>query len=151
MTVAIDFAVSFTALVFLAPALAVIAAAIKLQDGGPVFEAELRPGRRGAAFTALRFRSRRIDALDRMPRRHDVEMDASCLTPLGSVLRTTGMDEMPLLLNVLRGDMSLVGRGLPIGADIAADHESSAAPSSTGHAMPAHPGEEVAPHTAGTP
>ncbi len=87
------------------PVLLVAALAVVLVMGRPVLFRQVRAGRGGAPFTLLKLRSMRDGAGD----------DAARLTWLGRVLRATAVDELPQLLNVLRGEMSLVGpRPLPM-------------------------------------
>ncbi len=94
-------------LALLAPVLAAAALAVRLTLGRPVLFRQLRAGRGGAPFVLLKLRSMRAP---RLPG----ESDAARLTPLGRRLRATAIDEIPQLVNVLRGEMSLVGpRPLP--------------------------------------
>ncbi|MFS8147286.1 exopolysaccharide biosynthesis protein [Rhizobium sp. R635] len=104
----IDIIVSAGALIVLAPLFLVIALFIKLDDGGPVFFRQLRWGLKGRKITVLKFRSMRKEACDPSGIQQTVKGD-SRLTGIGAVLRKTNIDELPQLLNVLRGDMSLVG------------------------------------------
>jgi sugar transferase EpsL len=92
-------------LLLLSPLLLVVALAIRVSMGGPVLFRQERPGKGGRPFTLLKFRTMRP------PRDPDgaKEGDAERLTPLGSWLRASSLDELPELWNVLRGDMSLVG------------------------------------------
>lgn len=101
----LDVSVSAGALVVLAPLLAAIALAIVATDGRPVLFRQLRPGYRGRPFTILKFRTMRPLRAGEVA----YEMDHLRITPLGRFLRTTSLDELPELWNVLRGDMSLVG------------------------------------------
>jgi lipopolysaccharide/colanic/teichoic acid biosynthesis glycosyltransferase len=101
----LDVTVSAGALVVLAPLLAAIALAVAATDGRPVLFRQLRPGYRGRPFTILKFRTMRPLRAGDVP----YEMDHLRITPLGRFLRTTSLDELPELWNVLRGDMSLVG------------------------------------------
>jgi len=91
-----------------APLWAIIAAAIKIEDGGPVFFRQARVGLGGVAFDALKFRSMVPDADRRFglvqAREHDPR-----ITRVGRLLRATAMDELPQLWNILVGDMSFVG------------------------------------------
>ena len=86
----------------------VIAALVKLDDGGPVFYAQPRVGRHGVRFRSWKFRSMRADADARFGPRQARAGDAR-VTRVGRVLRATAMDELPQLWNILRGDMSFVG------------------------------------------
>ncbi|WP_421992315.1 sugar transferase [Roseococcus sp.] len=82
-----------------APAMAGVALLVRLRLGAPVLFRQARAGRGGAPFAVLKFRSMREGPGE----------DAQRLTPLGRVLRATALDELPQLVNVLRGEMSLVG------------------------------------------
>jgi lipopolysaccharide/colanic/teichoic acid biosynthesis glycosyltransferase len=102
---ALDVAGALAGVVLLSPALALVATAILLVDGRPVLFRQERPGLGGRPFTMLKFRTMRA------PRRDEVwyATDAQRVTPLGRFLRSTSLDELPELWNVLRGEMSLVG------------------------------------------
>ncbi len=95
-------------LVVSAPLCAAIAAAIKLGDGGPVFFPQERGGLNGRVFRVLKFRSMVVDAEARSGPVQASERDAR-VTPVGRLLRTTAMDELPQLWNIFIGDMSFVG------------------------------------------
>ena len=84
------------------------AAAIKAEDGGPVFYRQSRVGIGGRTFDALKFRSMRPDAERATGAIQAAEGDPR-VTRIGRVLRATAMDELPQLVNILRGDMSFVG------------------------------------------
>jgi lipopolysaccharide/colanic/teichoic acid biosynthesis glycosyltransferase len=95
-------------LVISAPAWLAIAIAIKLDDGGPIFFRQERMGKDGRLFDAIKFRTM-VPAPDGTripPRGHP---DESLITSVGRFLRPTALDELPQLLNILRGTMSLVG------------------------------------------
>jgi lipopolysaccharide/colanic/teichoic acid biosynthesis glycosyltransferase len=102
-----DIAVSATGLVLLAPAFAVLALAVRLTSPGPVFFRQERLGRHGRRFRIFKFRSMVRDA-DRLGGQLTVSGDAR-ITPFGRVLRRYKLDELPQLLNVLRGEMTMVG------------------------------------------
>ena len=104
---AFDVLIAGAGLVVSAPLWVLIAAAIKLEDGGPVFFTQPRIGRRGVPFTAYKFRSM-IPEAAHGPLRQAVEGDPR-VTRVGAVLRPTAMDELPQLWNIFRGDMSFVG------------------------------------------
>ena len=93
------------ALVVLSPLLAVLALAVRLQMGSPVVFRQPRPGLHGQIFEILKFRTM-TDARDA---RGDLLPDADRLTAFGRFLRRSSFDELPELVNVLRGEMSLVG------------------------------------------
>ena len=99
---ALDVVFAAVALVLSAPIQLVIAARVRLNLGSPVLFKQERPGRDGKIFTMLKFRTMR----DPEPGR---ESDEDRLTRFGELLRATSLDELPELVNVLRGDMSLVG------------------------------------------
>lgn len=101
----LDVVAAGAALVVLSPVLAAAALAVRLRLGAPVLFAQRRPGLGGRPFTMLKLRTMR-DATgpDGRPL-----PDAERLTPLGRFLRASSIDELPELVNVLRGEMSLVG------------------------------------------
>ena len=100
-----SFMVALVALILLSPLLAVIALAIKLDSAGPVFFAHKRVGLHGRPFTLLKFRSM-VDG----PRRSEWERDnRDHVTRVGKWLRRFRLDELPQFVNVLRGEMNLVG------------------------------------------
>lgn len=111
-------------LIVLSPLMLVVAGCIKLSDGGPVFFAQFRAGRGGRQFPMLKYRSMVIDAesqrasLDTINEQDGVLFKVSedpRVTKIGHILRRWSLDELPQLLNVLRGDMNLVGpRPLPM-------------------------------------
>ena len=90
------------------PLWAVIAAAVKLEDGGPVFYTQPRVGLEGRPFMALKFRSMQPDAESGLGA-VQATADDRRVTKVGRLLRATAMDELPQLWNILRGDMSFVG------------------------------------------
>jgi lipopolysaccharide/colanic/teichoic acid biosynthesis glycosyltransferase len=90
------------------PVGAVVALAIKLTDGGPVFFAQERVGKGGAPFKSYKFRSMVPDA-DKKFGTVQAGEDDPRVTAVGRVLRKTAMDELPQLWNIFRGDMSFVG------------------------------------------
>jgi Undecaprenyl-phosphate glucose phosphotransferase len=105
---AMDFAISLLALVVLSPLMAVIAALVKLSSPGPVFYRQERCGLNGKVFQMLKFRSMRVDA-ENQSGAVWAKKDDPRRTALGAFLRKTSLDELPQLINVLLGDMSLVG------------------------------------------
>ena len=99
---ALDVVVGGVALVASLPVQAVVAAAVLAAHGRPVLFRQQRPGRDGAPFTILKFRTMRHPDAEHVT-------DADRLTGLGRFLRARCLDELPELVNVVRGDMSLVG------------------------------------------
>ena len=104
----LDVLLSGGGLVVSAPVWVVIAALVKIEDGGPVFFSQERVGRRGRAFQALKFRSMIADAEARTGPIQSGVNDPR-ITRVGKLLRATAMDELPQLWNIFRGDMSFVG------------------------------------------
>ena len=105
---AFDTALSFTGLIVLAPLLLLVALLIKLEDGGPVFFVQRRLGRGNRFFEMFKFRSMRVAQTDADGIR-SASRDDDRVTPIGRFIRRTSIDELPQLINVVRGDMSLVG------------------------------------------
>jgi lipopolysaccharide/colanic/teichoic acid biosynthesis glycosyltransferase len=105
---AVDMAGAAAGLIFLAPLLLIVAAFIKFTDKGPVFFRQSRVGLDGRTFEILKFRSMYVDQCDTTGVAQTVAND-SRVTPIGAFIRKTSIDELPQLINVLRGDMSLVG------------------------------------------
>jgi len=103
----LDVVVSLALMALLLPAWAVAAAAIRLTSPGPVFFTQVRGGLHGRPFRSLKFRTMRADHV------HDpgeiVPLTHAAVTPVGRLLRRTKLDETPQLINVLRGEMSLIG------------------------------------------
>lgn len=100
-----------------APLWLLIAAAVKLEDGGPVFYARERVGRGGRRFLSLKFRSMAPDSDARFGPRQAAPGDAR-VTWVGAFLRATALDELPQLWNILKGDMSFVGPRALLPAEI---------------------------------
>jgi len=104
---AFDLFWSALGLAVLAPLLALVAIALKLEGGGPIFFRQVRIGRNGRPFRIWKFRTMVVDA-ERKGRSITVGQDPR-ITRIGGYLRDTKLDEIPQLLNVLSGEMSLVG------------------------------------------
>lgn len=104
----LDILLSGTGLLLSVPVWLAAAAAIKLEDGGPVFFSQDRVGRGGRVFRVLKFRSMVPDAEGRVGALQAAYGD-SRITKVGRILRATAMDELPQLLSIFRGDMSFVG------------------------------------------
>jgi len=102
---AVDVVGASVALVALSPLLAVVALGVRVRMGSPVLFRQRRPGRGGRPFVMTKFRT----MTDRRASDGALLPDADRLTRFGRFLRRTSIDELPELLNVVRGDMSLVG------------------------------------------
>lgn len=100
-----DISVSVVTLLLLAPVMALVAWQIRRRLGSPVLFRQVRPGLNGKPFKMVKFRTMR-DAVDAQG---NPLPDSERLTPFGTFLRSTSLDELPELWNVLKGDMSLVG------------------------------------------
>jgi polysaccharide biosynthesis protein PslA len=103
-----DLACAGGALIVLSPLLVLVALAIKLDDGGPVLFVQKRVGRGNRFFSMYKFRSMTVAASDRDGRVSTARQDQR-VTRIGALIRRTSIDELPQLLNVLKGEMSLVG------------------------------------------
>lgn len=101
----VDIALSGAALVVLSPIMAMVAVAIRLDSRGPAVFRQVRSGRGGASFTVLKFRSMAVDSAN-VP---SAAAGTLSVTRVGRFIRRTNLDELPQLVNVLRGDMSIVG------------------------------------------
>ena len=100
-----DILFSVIGLIILAPLLLIISILIAIQLGRPIFFYQLRPGLNGKPFKIIKFRT----LTNEKNTNGDFLPDSQRLTKLGSFLRSTSLDELPELINVLKGDMSLVG------------------------------------------
>lgn len=100
-----DIFASVLGLLLLSPLILVLALQIFVKLGSPVFFRQNRPGKDGKPFDMIKFRTM-LDAVDA---RGNPLPDVDRMTPLGQFLRSTSLDELPELWNVLKGDMSLVG------------------------------------------
>jgi sugar transferase EpsL len=98
----LDVVISISVLLVLSPVLLLLAVAVRLILGSPILFRQQRPGKLGRPFTLLKFRTM-------APPNGVVESDEARLTPFGRLMRQLSVDELPELINVLRGDMSLVG------------------------------------------
>lgn len=134
----VDITGSATLLMLCAPLFLVVAAAVKASSKGPVFYRQQRVGRYGQTFTFLKFRSMYVDSDSSIHREFVTRLiasqqggnvngrgvykltDDSRITRVGKALRRTSLDELPQFLNVLKGDMSLVGPRPPIPYELAA-------------------------------
>ncbi|MEO5896078.1 MAG: sugar transferase [Vicinamibacterales bacterium] len=105
---ALDIALAGTGLVVSSPLWAVLALAIKWEDGGPVFFSQERSGEGGRVFRVWKFRSMIIDAEKHVGAIQAIEDDPR-VTRIGRIMRATAMDELPQLWSIFAGDMSFVG------------------------------------------
>ena len=96
------------AVIFLSPLLLIVAIAIKLDSRGPILFKQVRIGRGNEMFNVFKFRSMRAELSDSMGHR-SAARDDDRITSVGKIIRSTSIDELPQLFNVLRGDMSIVG------------------------------------------
>ena len=103
-----DIVLSALALLILSPVMLLVAAAIKLEDGGPVFYRQKRMTRNGQEFDILKFRSMVVDAEKYAGAVLATDNDPR-ITRVGRIIRPFRIDELPQLLNILKGDMSIVG------------------------------------------
>ncbi|MEE0920521.1 MAG: sugar transferase [Lachnospiraceae bacterium] len=100
-----DIIISFTALVILSPVLLIVALLVKIKLGSPVIFHQQRPGYHEKIFGLCKFRT----MTDERDENGELLPDAVRLTKFGKLLRTTSLDELPELWNILKGDMSLIG------------------------------------------
>lgn len=102
---AIDFTVALVGLIVISPVFFIIMLLLTITNGGKIFFTQERPGKRERIFKVIKFRSMngKRDAIG------NLLSDKERLTKVGKIVRATSLDELPQLLNVLKGDMSLVG------------------------------------------
>lgn len=100
-----DIVVALSALLVLSPVLLVVAVLVRVKLGSPVLFRQKRPGKNEQTFNMLKFRT----MTDERDEQGNLLPDSVRLTPFGSLLRKTSLDELPELLNIFRGNMSLVG------------------------------------------
>ena len=101
----VDILISLIALIILSPIFLMVAHKVRKNLGSPIFFYQERPGKNGKLFKMIKFRSMK-DAFDK---EGNPLPDEKRITPFGHKLRSTTLDEMPQLINVLKGDMSIVG------------------------------------------
>ena len=115
-------------IVILSPLMIIIAVLIKAEDHGPVFYKQVRVGKNGKTFKMYKFRSMFVNAdkmLDKLKEQNDVDgpmfkmKDDPRVTKIGHFIRKHSLDELPQFLNVLKGDMSLVGPRPPLPSEVA--------------------------------
>lgn len=103
-----DVCISLVGLIIASPIMLIAALAIHLGDNGPVFFRQQRATINGNIFTILKFRTMSVAASSET-QQHSATKDDARITPVGSILRKTRVDELPQLWNVLKGEMSIVG------------------------------------------
>lgn len=101
----IDIVLSLLGIIILSPVLLITAILVRIKLGSPIFFTQNRVGKYGKIFKMIKFRTM-LDAKDKWG---ELLPDEERLTPFGKFLRSTSIDELPELINVLKGDMSLVG------------------------------------------
>lgn len=104
----LDFAISLLALCILSPLLAVVSLAVKLDSKGSVVFRQKRVGKDKTYFEMLKFRTMRTDTPKDMPT-HLLKNPDAYITKVGAFLRKTSLDELPQLINIIKGEMSIVG------------------------------------------
>ncbi len=123
-----DFTAAICGVIILSPVMLVIAVLIKFEDHGPVFYKQVRVGKNGKRFEMYKFRSMFVDAdkmLTKLEEQNDVEgpmfkmKDDPRVTKIGHFIRKHSLDELPQFLNVIKGDMSLVGPRPPLPLEVA--------------------------------
>jgi lipopolysaccharide/colanic/teichoic acid biosynthesis glycosyltransferase len=121
---ACDVALSTAGIVVLSPVLAALAVAIRLDSPGPILFRQERMGRHSTRFDIYKFRSMRVDTPKDVPT-HQLQDPDRYITRTGHFLRRTSLDELPQLLNIWKGDMSVVGPRpcLPNQTDLIAERE----------------------------
>lgn len=101
----LDFLLSLIALIVLLPVLIIVAILVRVKLGSPVIFKQQRPGKNEKIFTLYKFRS----MTDKRDENGNLLPDSERLTKFGKILRSTSLDELPELFNILKGDMSIVG------------------------------------------
>ncbi|MBI6038276.1 sugar transferase [Clostridium perfringens] len=102
-----DFLMSLIAIIVFSPIIIIISLLVKLTSKGPVFFKQRRIGKNNEEFNILKFRTMRVDTPNVAT--HLLKDPSVFITPLGKFLRKTSLDELPQLVNILKGDMSIVG------------------------------------------
>lgn len=103
-----DAVLSFLGLIILSPLFLLIMIAIKLDSKGPILFKQKRIGRNKVCFNILKFRTMRIDTPKDVPT-HLLSDPNKWITRVGNILRKTSLDELPQMINILKGDMSIIG------------------------------------------
>lgn len=122
-----DIVAATCGIIILSPLMIIIAVLIKNEDHGPIFYKQVRVGKNGKTFKMYKFRSMFINAdkmLDKLKEQNDVDgpmfkmKDDPRVTKIGHFIRKHSLDELPQFLNVLKGDMSLVGPRPPLPSEV---------------------------------
>ena len=101
----LDFVLSLVALIVLSPVLLIVAILVRVKLGSPVIFKQQRPGKNEKIFTLYKFRT----MTDKKDENGNLLLDSERLTKFGKLLRSTSLDELPELVNILKGDMAIVG------------------------------------------
>ena len=101
----LDFILSLIALIILSPILLIVAILVRIKLGSPIIFKQQRPGKNGKIFTLYKFRT----MTDNKDENGNLLPDSERLTKFGKLLRSTSLDELPELINILKGDMAIVG------------------------------------------
>ena len=104
----IDVMFSILGLIILIPVFLIVSIAIKIESKGPIIFKQKRIGKGKKYFTIYKFRTMRSDTPKDMPT-HMLKNANGCITKVGNILRKTSLDELPQLVNILKGDMSIIG------------------------------------------
>jgi O-antigen biosynthesis protein WbqP len=104
----IDFVLSFIGAALLLPAFLILAIIIKMDSKGPIFFKQKRIGKNKKTFYIIKFRTMRTDAPKEMPT-HMLRDSDAFITKVGKFLRETSLDELPQIINILKGEMSIIG------------------------------------------
>ena len=101
----LDFILSLIALIILSPILLIVAILVRIKLGSPIIFKQQRPGKNEKIFTLYKFRT----MTDNKDENGNLLPDSERLTKFGKILRSTSLDELPELVNILKGDMAIVG------------------------------------------
>ncbi len=122
-----DLIMATFALVVLSPVFLIVAIAIKREDGGPVFFTQVRLTKNGKKFRMYKFRSMCVDAEEKLKDLQDKNImegpafkmeDDPRITKIGDFIRKTSIDELPQLLNIIKGDMTIIGPRPPLVSEV---------------------------------
>lgn len=122
-----DLIMATFALIVLSPVFLIVAIAIKREDGGPVFFTQVRLTKNGKKFRMYKFRSMCMDAEEKLKDLQDKNImegpafkmeDDPRITKIGNFIRKTSIDELPQLLNIIKGDMTIIGPRPPLVSEV---------------------------------